>query len=279
MKGKEIDLDKIEVFDSPRRDDGEIDWGLKAINAPNVWSKTKGEGVRILLMDTGVDTDHPELSHAFKSGYNFFERSHNVEDEKGHGSHVAGLLVGKNTGVAPEAELHVIKVLNDNGKGNMASVMDGITYAINYGFDVLCMSLGVDRELPNIFKERIERAYNEGIVMVCATGNDGNNESLYPARLDEVIAVGGVDKDKKITPFTNRGFDVLAPSTEILSSYKDGKYAKMTGTSMASPLVAGAIALLISHYKNNGKQIDIREIKKKMESLNNKILDLNEFIT
>ena len=230
-------------------------------------------------MDTGVDTDHPELSHEFKSGYNFFERSHNVEDEKGHGSHVAGLLVGKNTGVAPEAELHVIKVLNDNGKGNMASVMDGITYAINYGFDVLCMSLGVDRELPNIFKERIERAYNEGIVMVCATGNDGNNESLYPARLDEVIAVGGVDKDKKITPFTNRGFDVLAPSTEILSSYKDGKYAKMSGTSMASPLVAGAIALLISHYKNNGKQIDIREIKKKMESLNNKILDLNEFIT
>ena len=279
MKGREIDLDKIEVFDSLRRDDSEIDWGLKAINAPNVWSKTKGEGVRILLMDTGVDTDHPELSHAFKSGYNFFERSHNVEDEKGHGSHVAGLLVGKNTGVAPKAELHVIKVLDDNGKGNMASVMDGITYAINYGFDVLCMSLGVDRELPNIFKERIERAYNEGIVMVCATGNDGNSESLYPARLDEVIAVGGVDKDKKISPFTNSGFDVLAPSTEILSSYKDGKYAKMTGTSMASPLVAGAIALLISYYRNNGKQIDIREIKKKIDSLNDKTLDLNEFIT
>jgi len=279
LKGREIDLDKIEVFDSLRRDDSEIDWGLKAINAPNVWSKTKGEGVRILLMDTGVDTDHPELSHAFKSGYNFFERSHNVEDEKGHGSHVAGLLVGKNTGVAPKAELHVIKVLDDNGKGNMASVMDGITYAINYGFDVLCMSLGVDRELPNIFKERIERAYNEGIVMVCATGNDGNSESLYPARLDEVIAVGGVDKDKKISPFTNSGFDVLAPSTEILSSYKDGKYAKMTGTSMASPLVAGAIALLISYYRNNGKQIDIREIKKKIDSLNDKTLDLNEFIT
>jgi len=278
LKGKEIDLDKIEVFDSLRRDDSEIDWGLKAINAPNVWSKTKGEGVRILLMDTGVDTDHPELSHAFKSGYNFFERSHNVEDEKGHGSHVAGLLVGKNTGVAPKAELHVIKVLNDDGKGNMASVMDGITYAINYGFDVLCMSLGMDRELPNIFKERIERAYNEGIVMVCATGNDGSNESLYPARLDEVIAVGGFDKDKKIAPFTNRGFDVLAPSTEILSSYKDGKYAKMTGTSMASPLVAGAIALLISYLRKEGKIITPKEIKTIISNLEDKILDINQLI-
>lgn len=238
-----------------------IDWGVEAIKAPNVWSKTKGKGVKILLIDTGIDTDHPDLRHAFRIGYNFFERSNDVEDGEGHGSHIAGLLVGKATGVAPEAELHVVKVLNSMGRGTIASVMDGITYAIQNRFDIISMSLGMPYELPLIFKQKLVDAHNAGIVMVCATGNEGGNEPLYPAFMNEVIAVGGLDKDFNVAPFSNGGHDVLAPSVDIFSTYKDGNYARMTGTSMSTPLIAGIIALIISYAKSKGIIFSPKEIK------------------
>lgn len=254
------------------------DWGLQAVQAPQVWSKTKGEGVKILLIDTGIDEDHEQLQHAFKIGYNFFERSHNVEDEEGHGTHIAGLLVGRETGIAPEAELHVVKVLNNDGRGTMASVMDGITYAINYDFDVISMSLGIPHQLPVIFQERIAQAYNAGITMVCATGNWGESNALYPAKMDEVIAVGGLDRELNIASFTNGGYDVLAPSVEVLSSYKNGTYARLTGTSMASPLVAGGIALLISYYRKQGMILTPEQIKNMVKELDGNVFNLTKLM-
>lgn len=271
MKEKDLDtINKVEIVKPPK----EIDWGLKAIKAPQVWSKTKGEGVKILLIDTGIDDNHEQLKHAFKLGYNFFERSNDVHDEVGHGTHVAGLLVGGTTGVAPKAELTVVKVLNNDGRGSYGSVMDGITYAINFGFDIVCMSLGVNNKLPLMMQERFAQAHQKGITMVCATGNQGDNEALNPARLDEVIAVGGLNEQMEVASFTNGGYDVLAPAINILSTYKDGQYAKMTGTSMASPLVAGGIALLISYYRKQGKELTPNEIKSMLSGN----LDLTELI-
>jgi subtilisin family serine protease len=267
-------LNEREIIDS----NSGIDWGVETIKAPHVWNKTKGEGVKILLIDTGIDTDHPELKDSFRSGYNFFERSNDVEDSEGHGSHVAGLLVGKSTGVAPEAELHVVQVLNDNGRGTYASVMDGITFAINYGFDIICMSLGITFDLPIIMKERFAQAHNAGITMVCATGNQGHYEALNPARLDEVIAVGGLDKELNVASFSNGEYDVLAPSVEILSTYIDGKYCRMTGTSMASPLVAGGIALLISYHRKQGRELSPTEIKDMVKRLENGLFDLTKLM-
>lgn len=262
LKNSNENLNERQIIEANDREfEPHIDWGLWSINAPHMRNFTAGEGVKILLIDTGIDEDHPELKHAFKLGYNFFERSNNVEDEEGHGTHVAGLLVGKTTGVAPEAELTVVKVLNDEGKGSYGSVMDGITYAINYDFDIICMSLGVGGDLPVMMRERIAQAHQKGIVMVCATGNQGANEALSPARLDEVIAVGGLNEQMEVASFTNGGYDVLAPAMNILSTYKDGKYARMTGTSMASPLVAGGIALLISYYRKKGVELSPTEIK------------------
>jgi subtilisin family serine protease len=268
-------LEKREIVDSITDD---LDWGLKAINAPEVWMKTKGEGVKILLIDTGIDTDHKDLKDSFKIGYNFFERNNDVEDVEGHGSHVAGVLVGKHTGVAPEAELHVVKVLNNSGKGTFASVMDGITYAINYRFDIICMSLGIPFEPSSFFQERFAQAHNAGITMVCATGNQGDSEALYPAKMNEVIAVGGLDKELSVASFSNGEYDVLAPSVEILSTYMNGKYARLTGTSMASPLVAGSIALMISHYRKQGRELTPSEIKNRIKSLENQILDLTKLM-
>lgn len=254
-------------------------WALDAINAPEAWTKTKGKGVKVLIIDTGINGNHEQLKDAFQSGYNFFERSFDVEDRDGHGTHIAGLIAGRDLGVAPEVELHVVKVLSDDGRGTMASVMDGFTYAINYDFDVISISLGIPNKLPIIFQERIAQAYNAGITMVCATGNSGNSQAMYPARMDEVIAVGGLDKDMNVAPFTNGEYDVLAPAVDILSTYKDGLYAELTGTSMASPLVAGGIALMISHYRNEGFELYPEEIMELLKKLDNKVFDLSKLMS
>jgi subtilisin len=256
-------------------DDDYIDWGVEAIKAPQFWRLTEGEGVTIVTMDTGVDTSHPDLQGKIKSQFNMINKNLDVTDEYGHGSHVAGLLVGEITGVAPQAELHAIKVLDGDGRGSYANIMDGITHAINLKADVLSISLGVPHDIPLILRQRIIQAYESGVTIISATGNNGRAEAFYPARMNEVIAVGGLDQNLQLTTFTNMGYDVLAPAVDILSTYKDNNYAKMTGTSMASPLVAGAIALLISHYRKQGKELKPWDIKKMLQG---KVLDLTELI-
>lgn len=256
-------------------EDFTVDWGVRAIKAPQVWSNTLGEGVKIATIDTGIDNTHPDLRHKIKGSFNFTERDLNTKDEYGHGSHVAGLLVGSKTGVAPMADLYVAKVLDSEGYGAIGDIMDGISFAIQCEVDVLCISLGTPTELPLILRQRIVQAYEKGITIVCAVGNNGDDKPLYPAIMDEVIGVGGLDENLDLTMFTNMGYDVLAPSVDILSTYKDNNYAKMTGTSMASPLVAGGIALLISYYRKQGKELSPREIK---EMIQGKKFDLTELI-
>lgn len=251
-------------------------WGLKAIKAPEVWGKTMGEDVTITLVDTGIDMKHPDLKDRIISKFNPIYSNTDVTDEFGHGTHVAGLLVGKYTGVAPKSNLHVVKALNENGLGRIVDIMDGITYAMNIRSDILCLSLGTKYDIPLILKQRIVDVWESGITIVCAVGNNGNGETYYPARMLQTIGVGGLDENLIETRFSNSGYDVLAPSVRILSTYKDSNYAFLTGTSMASPLVAGAIALIISYYRKQGKNLKPYEIKEMLKGSN---LDLNQLIT
>lgn len=246
-----------------------MDWGLKAINAPHAWKSTKGEGVKVMVIDTGMDVNHPELKGKLKFGMNMITKKQDISDTYGHGTHVAGLIAGKKTGVAPNVDLYVAKVLDEKGDGTMASVMDGITLAMNFEVDILCMSLGIRGGLPLHLEQRIHDAYGKGITIVCAVGNMGLPEPDYPAFMPEVIGVGGVDTELQHLDFSNRGegVDVTAPALDVFSSFKEGKYALMSGTSMASPLVAGAIALLISHNRKKGIELTNKEIKKKIMSL------------
>jgi len=245
------------------------DWGLNAIKAPSAWNKSKGEGVKIAVIDTGIDTTHPDLTRAIKVTIDLKNHTRSVADEFGHGSHVAGLIAGLHTGVAPESELYIAKVLDNNGFGEMMNIMDGITFAINYEVDILCMSLGITRELPSSMKKRLQQAYKKGITIVSAVGNSGVDRLNYPSFYDEVIAVGGVDKNLARASFSNYGreLDVVAPSVDILSTYKDNNYARMTGTSMATPLVAGGIALIKSYYRKQGIELSPREIKDMLSKL------------
>ncbi len=262
------DLSRIEVIES-LEDISLPDWGVKHLNLENIWKVTKGEGVKIATIDTGIDDTHPDLKHAIKLGINIFEKSTNIKDDFGHGSMVAGLIAGKNTGVAPNSELYIAKVLNQQGMGSMASVLDGITFAINCNVDILCMSLGIGADIPIMLKERIADAYSKGITIISASGNAGMDDVDYPSRLDEVISVGGVDKSFKRAYFSNGGnkLDIVAPSVEILSTYKDNNYVRLTGTSTASPIVAGVIALLISYGRKVNKELKAQDIQAIVRSL------------
>lgn len=249
----------------------DIDWGVKAINAPKLWEYTKGEGVKVAVVDTGIDLTHQDLANKVKGTANLFNKNtRDVTDIYGHGTHIAGLIAGDRTGVAPNVDLYIANSLNDKGQGTMASVLDGISFAINYGVDILCMSLGTNSPLPSIITSRIQKAYNRGITIVCATGNRGVQGEDYPARYDYVVGVGGVDKNLERAEFSSYGFntDVVAPSVDILSTWKGGKYALMTGTSMASPLVAGGIALIKSYYRKQGVELLPEDIKEMFKKLN-----------
>lgn len=256
-----------------------MDWALKVLNVDKIHMKTKGEGVKVMVIDSGIDVNHPEFEDSFKDGFNMIDKTKDLTDEYGHGTHVAGLIAGKRTGVAPNCELYVAKVLNDEGKGTMFHVMDGITSAINYNVDVLCLSLGTVKDLPNMVIERIREAYNHGITIVSATGNSGGVVQ-YPARLEEVIGVGGLDSTGITTRFTNvgEGLDICAPAVGVLSAFKDGQYARMTGTSMASPIVAGLCALAISYHREKGIELTPKQVKTALLGVKDNGMDTLELL-
>lgn len=242
---------------------------IKLINADKIWSETKGEGVKIMIIDAGVYVNHKDIKHSFRGGLNLIDKSKHIDDIHQHGTHVAGLIVGKKTGLSPNSELYVAKSLNNNGLGTMANVMDGITYAINSGVDIISMSLGSKFDLPIQIKNQIKNAYTKGITIVSASGNDGKHYINYPAKYEEVICVGGLNKEMKYAKFSNKGkeLDITAPSENVLSTYGENEYAYMTGTSMASAITVGAIALLKSYYRKKGIELSPIDIKKRIKNL------------
>lgn len=238
-----------------------IDWGVSIVQAPQVWSITKGEGVKVAVLDTGVDMNHPDLVANIKTGKNFTTSDPNdYMDRQGHGSHCAGIIAGVDNnfgvvGVAPKAELYIGKVLADNGAGSIQSIVEGIDWAISQGVNIISMSLGCEVDPGPALHQAIQRAHAAGIIIVSASGNE-NNHVGWPAVYEEVIAVGAIDQSFGRAGFSNFGreLDVAAPGVDILSTYLNGGYARLSGTSMATPMVAGVIALLVSFTRKVGLQ-------------------------
>lgn len=228
-------------------------WALHDVGAePAHFSNYTGKGVKIALLDTGVDYTHPELAHSYKGGYDFINDDSDPMDDNGHGTHVAGILAaardGKGiVGVAPDAEIYAIKVSDGRGKGSFSGLVKGINWSIENGMDVVTMSItgnGGSRALA----KAVNAAYNDhGLVMVAAVGNGGSGDVLYPAAYEQVIGVGSVTEDNTKSPFSRTGskVELVAPGSGIKSTAIGDKYRLSSGTSMATPFVTGAIALLL----------------------------------
>lgn len=221
-----------------------LDWSMSAYGLPALWSRHQGAGVRVGVLDTGVDDSHPALQGVVKEHRNF-TKDCSACDTNGHGTHVAGIIAarGPMTGVAPQVEIVSCKVLNNNGSGSLESVGKAIAYAVEAGCNILVMSLGAPVRTAYI-ADAVKAANDAGVVMVCAAGNDGGKVS-YPAAFDQTIAVGAVGRSGGVCEFSCRGreIDVAAPGEEITSCWLGGGYATLSGTSMAAPFVAGVLAL------------------------------------
>ena len=237
----------------------EVPKGVELIQAPKIWDETKGKGIKVAVLDTGCDVNHPDLKERIIGGRNFTDDDKSnpeiYEDYNGHGTHVAGTIAAQENdagvvGVAPEADLLIVKVLNRNGSGQYEWIIKGIHYAIDQGADIISMSLGGPVDVPELYKA-VKAAVGKNILVVCAAGNEGDgddstDEFAYPGCYNEVISVGAINLDRDPSEFTNshNEVDCVAPGEEILSTHLNGKYATLSGTSMAAPHVSGALALI-----------------------------------
>ncbi len=226
-------------------------YGLNAIRAPQGWDTTTGSAaVVIAIIDTGVNLTHPDLAGKIVAGYDFVNNDAVADDDNGHGSHVAGIsAASSNNGVGVAgtswgARIMPVKVLDASAGGSFSNAASGVIWATDHGAHIINLSMGATSHSA-IFKSAIDYAYNQGVTLVAASGNNGNNSVLYPARYANVMAVGATDSSNTIAGFSNYGaeIDVVAPGVNIYST-GIGNYFYNSGTSMSAPYVAGLAAIL-----------------------------------
>ena len=245
--------------------------GAKIIGADKFGERGRyGEGVTIAIIDTGVDINHPDLKDRIVGVKNFTSddkyNPSNVSDYVGHGTSVAGIIAssGKITGVAHKCNLLILKALTRSG-GKTVWVTDAINYAISQGVDIINMSLGSTNRDDNMYMA-IKKAVNKNIMVVCACGNNGDNnintdELNYPSGYNECISVGSISYSRKYSRFSASNKEVdLATFGEglngrgVLSTYPNGLYKENKGTSFSAPFVSGALALLKNWFRDEFKR-------------------------
>ncbi|WP_349409380.1 S8 family peptidase [Pseudalkalibacillus sp. SCS-8] len=233
-------------------------YGLKTTYTNLAWDITKGSsGQEIAILDSGVDYNHPDLDGKTILGYDFVDNDWYPMDLNGHGTHVAGTAAAETNnargiaGMAPNTYILAVRVLNAQGSGSLADIADGIEYAADAGAEVINLSLGCDCNTTTL-KNAVDYAWNKGVVVVAAAGNDGVSTTFEPASYTNAIAVGAVDSNDQKASFSNWGswVDVAAPGVSIASTYPGNRYVYMDGTSMASPHVAGLAALLAAQGRS-----------------------------
>ena len=260
-------------------------WGVEAIGAPAVWDEynARGEGVRVAVLDTGIDVDHPDLDlysadpgdPTYPEGWAEFDGTgQRVEgstpyDSASHGTHVSGIVGGGNAsgqyvGVAPEADLLSGLVISGQ-EGSLAQLLAGMEWAVESDADVISMSLGVDGRVDPLV-DPIRHAEASGVTVVAAIGNDGHGTSGSPGNVYEALSIGAIDDDQAVASFSGGEHldreewetppddwperytvpSVVAPGVRVFSTMPEGSYGEQSGTSMATPHVSGSMALLLS---------------------------------
>lgn len=266
-----------------------IPWGIERVKAPSVWSTTDGSVgvIQVAVLDTGVDYDHPDLANNIAWCVSTLRgrvstKLRDCQDQNGHGTHVIGTIAALNNdigvvGVAPGVKIYSIRVLDASGRGSYSDIAIGIEQAIlgpdgvadkdgdgiiagdpdDDAAEVISMSLGGSAD-DSYLHNMIIQAYNAGIVIVAASGNEGFPSPGYPAAYPEVIAVGATDSSDNVPYWSNRQPEVSAPGVDILSTYPNNSYDTLMGTSMATPHVSGVVALIqAAYYQKYGKILPV----------------------
>ena len=243
-----------------------LPWGVDRVDAELVHPSNKGTGIKVAILDSGIDLDHPDLAVA--GNVTFVSGTTSGDDDNGHGTLVAGIVAALDNdigviGVAPEASLYAVKVLDENGNGVMSVILSGIEWAMGNNIQVINISFGGILNWPSTVITALDNAYNAGIVIVAGAGNGGyasgeGNNIWAPARFESAIAVGATDEQDARYTSSSTGYtlELVAPGANIYSTAMGGDYDYITGTSASSPHAAGVAALLIASGLTNN--VDVR---------------------
>lgn len=230
--------------------------GIAQIKAPAAWDSSRGKGIRVAVLDTGIDGTHPDLAANYKGGVSFVP-GQPPADGNSHGTHCAGTIAAAINGagvvgVAPAASLYAVKILSNNGSGQWSWLIAGINWCIANKMHVLSMSLG-GSGAPTALEAMVNTAFSSGLLLVAAAGNSGPgpNSVEFPGKYKNVIAVTAIDNANVIASFSSRGPEVelCAPGVNVLSTIPGGGYGTKSGTSMACPHVAGAAAAVWGSHR------------------------------
>ncbi|MFE1244996.1 S8 family peptidase [Fictibacillus sp. NPDC058756] len=235
-----------------------VQWAPQKVSAQSAWDITRGSSsVKVAILDTGVDYNHPDLAGGVIKGYDYVDNDWDPMDRHDHGTHAAGIAAATTNnargiaGMAPNVMIYAVRVLDANGSGSLDDIANGIYHAVDNGAKVVSMSLGGPSGSTSL-QNAVNYATSKGAVVVAAAGNENTSAPSYPAYYSGAIAVAATDRNDNRASFSNYGswVDVAAPGVDIASTVRNGGYAYMSGTSMACPLVAGIAGLLASQGRS-----------------------------
>lgn len=242
---------KVQLFATPNDPDYKNQWHLNKIGAEQAWATAKGSKTVVAVLDDGFDLNHPDLADHFIKPYDVLTGSKKTMPVSDHGTHVSGIIAASadngigGAGVAPGTKIIPVNVFFQS-MAFTSDIIKGIQYAVDSGADIINMSLGTF-EYSKAFDESVQAAYKKGVLIVAASGNESQAMSNYPAGFKNVVSVAATTTSDTKAFYSNYGatIDIAAPGSSIISTMPKGKYGKMSGTSMASPVVAGVAALIL----------------------------------
>ena len=239
-------------FDNPPNDpDYDRQWALPHIQAETAWDQM-GElsDITVAVIDTGVCMSHEDLvDRVLDNGYDFVDNDDDPEDVFGHGCSVAGIIaanINNGIGIAgfePNSSILPVRVLGPSGSGSMADVAAGIVYAADNGADIINLSLG-SMVGSQVTEDAVNHAVGKGVTVIASAGNSGGALPGFPARYENVVAVGAIDPNGARSSFSNKGGDIWAPGRDVHTIYLDNGYKALNGTSFSAPYVAAMAAVL-----------------------------------
>jgi subtilisin len=225
-------------------------WAMDVWGVSFLRNKTQGQGVTVAVLDTGIDDEHPDFAGLEILAKDFTNSRYGTKDLNGHGTHCAGTIASNNPNIGVCQKLNKLivgKVLGDSGSGGDSGIAKGIRWAREEGADIISMSLGSSSP-SSVIKSACDEVASDGAWIFAAAGNEGQQGVGYPGRFESCLSVAAVDKGLIVADFSSRGakLDTCGPGVDIVSCKPKGGHQSMNGTSMATPFVAGLMALYLS---------------------------------